>query len=416
MGKSKKEKPELTLESFNRSIRTYQRDDVLYLIQHGILKDIPADEKLATYQQLVSLQNLEILQAAARQEATLDPEMFCNQSDSSQSKVFVNQCLAKFRKQFSLEDDNVCTTLFNLSCQCGCISMLHTLIEHKKGKERYPELANYSLDVLKAVKDIPAGTMSDTDLVQLYFYAAISADAEKKLDYLSSSGFDLFVKDVSGKTVMDKLQERITENKYPKNRHGSLMQIEDKKMLSRLNKTLYEKTHPAIKEKPDKKLIYAGVATLCVVLVIVVICVSSSKKSNSNAATSTEDVSASSTETDTSATDTASDTAASLDSSDSTESSYSTDSSLTVKDGDTVNIDYVGYIDGTAFDGGNTNGQGTDLTIGSGSYIDDFEDQLVGAHPGDKVEVNVTFPEDYGNDELNGKDATFDVTVNGIYE
>ena len=76
--------------------------------------------------------------------------------------------------------------------------------------------------------------------------------------------------------------------------------------------------------------------------------------------------------------------------------SYSTDTSLTVKDGDTVNIDYVGKIDGTAFDGGSTNGQGTDLEIGSGSYIDDFEDQLVGAHPGDEVEVTVTFPDDYG--------------------
>ena len=66
--------------------------------------------------------------------------------------------------------------------------------------------------------------------------------------------------------------------------------------------------------------------------------------------------------------------------------------------------------------GGDTQGQGTDLTIGSGSYIDDFEDQLIGAHLGDKVEVKVTFPENYGNDELNGKEATFKVTVNGIYE
>ena len=96
--------------------------------------------------------------------------------------------------------------------------------------------------------------------------------------------------------------------------------------------------------------------------------------------------------------------------------SYSTDTSLTVKDGDTVNIDYVGKIDGTAFDGGSTNGQGTDLEIGSGSYIDDFEDQLVGAHPGDEVEVTVTFPDDYGAADLAGKEAVFDVTVNGIYE
>ena len=96
--------------------------------------------------------------------------------------------------------------------------------------------------------------------------------------------------------------------------------------------------------------------------------------------------------------------------------SYSTDTSLTVKDGDTVNIDYVGKIDGTAFDGGSTNGQGTDLEIGSGSYIDDFEDQLVGAHPGDEVEVTVTFPDNYDAADLAGKEAIFDVTVNGIYE
>ena len=72
--------------------------------------------------------------------------------------------------------------------------------------------------------------------------------------------------------------------------------------------------------------------------------------------------------------------------------SYDTDSSLEVKDGDTVNIDYVGKIDDVAFDGGSTDGNGTDLVIGSGSYIDNFEEQLIGAHPGDKVEVKVTFP------------------------
>ncbi len=100
----------------------------------------------------------------------------------------------------------------------------------------------------------------------------------------------------------------------------------------------------------------------------------------------------------------------------STEPDYSTDASLTVKDGDTVNIDYVGTVDGTEFNGGNTNGIGTDLVIGSGSYIDGFEDQLIGAHPGDTVDVTVTFPDDYGVDELNGKEAVFTVTVNGIYK
>jgi len=93
-----------------------------------------------------------------------------------------------------------------------------------------------------------------------------------------------------------------------------------------------------------------------------------------------------------------------------------TDSSLEIKDGDTVNIDYVGSIDGVEFAGGNTNGAGAELTIGSGMYIDDFEEQLIGAHPGDEVDVYATFPENYGNEQLNGKEALFKVKVNGIYE
>lgn len=95
----------------------------------------------------------------------------------------------------------------------------------------------------------------------------------------------------------------------------------------------------------------------------------------------------------------------------------SSDTSLTVADGDTVNIDYVGTVDGVEFDGGSTNGAGADLTIGSGTYIDGFEEQLVGAHPGDTVEVNVTFPAPYSlNTDLSGKAAVFTVTVNGIYQ
>ena len=100
----------------------------------------------------------------------------------------------------------------------------------------------------------------------------------------------------------------------------------------------------------------------------------------------------------------------------STGTTLQTKSSLEVKDGDTVNIDYVGRIDGVAFEGGDTKGQGADLTIGSGTYIDDFEEQLIGSHPGDEVKVTVTFPENYGNEELNGKEAVFDVVVNGIYK
>lgn len=102
---------------------------------------------------------------------------------------------------------------------------------------------------------------------------------------------------------------------------------------------------------------------------------------------------------------------------DSDSAGYSTDASLTVEDGDTVNIDYVGSVDGIEFEGGSTQGQGTDLVIGSGSYIDDFEEQLIGAHPGDEVDVYATFPDPYNNNpDLSGKEALFEVTINGIYE
>lgn len=93
-----------------------------------------------------------------------------------------------------------------------------------------------------------------------------------------------------------------------------------------------------------------------------------------------------------------------------------TDAGTLIQDGDSVNIDYVGYVDGEAFEGGDTKGSGTELTIGSGKYIDDFEEQLIGHAPGEKVTVEATFPENYGNEELNGRDAVFDVTINGIYK
>lgn len=85
-----------------------------------------------------------------------------------------------------------------------------------------------------------------------------------------------------------------------------------------------------------------------------------------------------------------------------------------VADNDTVNIDYVGSVDGVEFQGGNTQGAGTDVTIGVTQYIDDFLDQLVGHKPGETFDVNVTFPENYEKEELKGKDAVFKCTINYI--
>lgn len=83
-----------------------------------------------------------------------------------------------------------------------------------------------------------------------------------------------------------------------------------------------------------------------------------------------------------------------------------------VKEGDTAVIDYEGFMDGVAFEGGK--GENHSLEIGSHTFIDTFEDQLVGKNTGDEVEVHVTFPEQYQATELAGKQATFKVKINEI--
>lgn len=84
----------------------------------------------------------------------------------------------------------------------------------------------------------------------------------------------------------------------------------------------------------------------------------------------------------------------------------------TVADGDLVNIDYEGKLDGEAFDGGTAQGQ--DLLIGSGSFIDGFEEGLIGVEVGETVDLELTFPENYQSEELAGQDTVFTVTVNSI--
>lgn len=85
-----------------------------------------------------------------------------------------------------------------------------------------------------------------------------------------------------------------------------------------------------------------------------------------------------------------------------------------VENGDTVNIDYTGKLNGVAFEGGTDTDY--DLKIGSGTFIKGFEEALIGATIGSTVDINVTFPKDYGVETLNGKDAVFTVKLNAKVE
>ena len=83
-----------------------------------------------------------------------------------------------------------------------------------------------------------------------------------------------------------------------------------------------------------------------------------------------------------------------------------------MKEGDVAVIDFEGFVDGEAFEGGSA--QNFELTLGSGQFIPGFEDQLIGVKRDEEVSINVTFPENYGSDKLAGKDAEFKVKVNQI--
>ena len=85
-----------------------------------------------------------------------------------------------------------------------------------------------------------------------------------------------------------------------------------------------------------------------------------------------------------------------------------------VQEGDVVNIDYVGRIDGEEFDGGSA--EGYNLEIGSGSFIEGFESGLIDQRVGDTVTLELTFPEDYGDSTKAGVDAEFEVTINSIQQ
>lgn len=83
-----------------------------------------------------------------------------------------------------------------------------------------------------------------------------------------------------------------------------------------------------------------------------------------------------------------------------------------IEDGNVAIIDFEGFVDGVAFEGGK--GENHNLTIGSGQFIPGFEEQLIGKKLGEETEVNVTFPTEYHAEELAGKDAVFKVKINGI--
>lgn len=191
--------------------------------------------------------------------------------------------------------------------------------------------------------------------------------------------------------------------------------------MKKENKKLAQERRAQERKKAEKKAAVVKQlkfwVPLVATVVVVVILVWAIATSGSSSSTSDDSSTRESTSTESTSTDSTSSESTDTDSSeDSSESSLDTTEGLEAKDGDKVNIDYTGYLDGEAFDGGSTDGAGADLELGSDTYIDGFEEGIVGHKVGETFDLNLTFPENYGNSDLAGKDVVFTVTLNGIYQ
>ncbi len=180
-------------------------------------------------------------------------------------------------------------------------------------------------------------------------------------------------------------------------------------MSTKENKALAKERRAKDRQKKEmiRKIRIAVLVLIAVVIIGVLTYISVVEyKESKEAAEST---------TSTETTDTT-DTEDSTESEDAEDSTLNTTAGTVVEEGDTVNIDYTGYLDGEAFSGGSTNGAGADLELGSGTYIDGFEEQVEGHSVGETFDINVTFPDDYSATDLAGKEVTFNITINGVYE
>lgn len=325
----------------------------------------------------------------AKEQKQFDITMLDVDLQNFKNKNYVNLLLNKYLKKFDLEDEEVCKTIFVVACEAGNKKAVATLIKQKKAVKKYSYIACASDEFFGLLKNIKPDELENDYVVDFIVNAALSENAAQRLKALKANGFNLDMKTAKEETAEQILEEIIHSAAYSKNKSGSLKRQQDKDALQYLRRL----KSGQIPE--DKKPFPWNIVAPIAVAVVILGAVAAGFLLNPPAEEVPLDNAGANAET-------------AVD--------YNKDTSLVVADGDTVNIDYVGSVDGVEFAGGNTNGAGTQLTIGSNSYIDDFEQQLIGHNVGEEVEVNVTFPENYGNEELNGKDAVFKVVINGIYD
>ena len=343
--------------------------------------------------QAMFLRDKAAVDTLAQEIEWFEPEMLALDFQNWNNRNFVCYIIDKYDKKFNWKEEAVCEAMFDIACELEDKKLIGRLMKQKKAISKYALLAGKNDDLFKLASKIKVEELENDAIVEFIVQAAMSEKAGERLAILKDKGFVPTSKTNAGQTAAEVLAERLSNEKYDKNRSGSVKRQSDKNALQYLER--WEAGLIKEEKKPFPWNIVLPVALAVVVLVSVGIGVGvkvAEKKEQEKLMKEAEQ------------------------NMQNAQPEYNTDTSLVVKDGDTVNIDYVGSVDGVEFDGGNTNGMGTQLVIGSGSYIDDFEQQLIGHNVGETVKVEVTFPENYGQENLNGKDAVFEVVINGIYE
>lgn len=192
------------------------------------------------------------------------------------------------------------------------------------------------------------------------------------------------------------------------------MKKENKKLAQEMRAKQREKDAQREKVKSMAKF-WTPIAGAVLILIIVIVAIATSGGNTNAPAADNADTGNATAEDNNEPADVSADDTNEPVSADNDEPSLDTTEGVVVQNGDYINLDYVGTIDGVEFEGGNTMGMGTDLLIGSHAYIDGFEEGIIGHTVGETFDLNLTFPENY-HEELAGKDVVFRTTVNGIYK
>lgn len=356
---------------------------------------------------ITSSKDEEKLRKAAGELEKFTPEMFDINLMNVNNREFMCVIFDDFGSKFDVSEETTAAWAIEMACKVGSTSMVKRILNNNKSVKGIQYIAEADEEIFNLLKK-QKSNISDEAVVDIIVKTAVHSEARIRLAYLKKWGYNLEAKNSAGQTAKDILRARLGKVEA-KGKKG----VSEKGNISR-GINLIDAT-----VKGDNVVTtYKGNLISGIIVIVVAAAVAlaifiskTEEKKDSSGETTSNKVQTSSEETTSDKVQT---------SSEETETMYTDDENYEIKNGDMVDIDYVGSIDGVEFDGGNTHGQGTTLTIGSGSYIDDFEEQLIGHKPGETVDVYATFPEDYSKGQeskahLDGKEALFKVTINGVY-